>query len=353
MSQRALVLCPGRGAYTAADRNWLQRPLPPSRRPDLERALDRIDSRRRDRGHPAVREMDAGPFRQECLRGENVAALIFACTAHDLLALDTGRVRVVAVGGNSMGWYSALWAAGALGLDDSIELVETMGGMFRDGAVGGQVVYPVVDQRWREDEDRVRRVTDLVEAARRAGHRAGLSIRFGGFRVLWADDGGLQWLLDRMPPVTLDHRHYPLRLPGNSAFHSPLMQETSSRALESLSSVGWRPPELPLIDGRGKQWRPGTADADALRRYTLETQVLTAFDFAATVRVGLREYAPDWIVLLGPGDTLTVAVAHVVIAEGWHAITDRRAFLQRQQEDPLLISLARPEQARRVLGPGS
>lgn len=350
MTERALLLCPGRGSYTSGELGWLQRPVPAARRPELERILERIDARRHERGDTPVREMDAADrFRQEFLRGENAAALIFACTAHDLLALDDHRVRIVAVGGNSMGWYSALWVAGALELDDTLELVETMGGMLREGTVGGQVIYPTVDERWQGDDERRSHVAAVLDTAREEGRHAGFSIRFGGFAVLWADDDSVEWLLERLDGVTLGDRQYPLRLPGNSAFHSPLMEETSERGHEALSGLGWRRPDVPLIDGRGGQWRPLTAGPDALRRYTLETQVLTPYDFAATVRVGLREYAPDRIVLLGPGDTLGAAVAQTLIAEGWQGIHHREAFLERQADDPLVVSLARPDQARHVL----
>ena len=122
-------------------------------------------------------------------------------------------------------------------------------------------------------------------------------------------------------------------------------------AREALAALEPTAPRIPLIDGQGAQWRPRVADPEALRRYTLETQVRTPFDYHRTVRTALLEYAPDRLVLLGPGDGLGAATAQVLIAERWQGIDSREAFLERQAEDPLLIATARPEQAARVLAP--
>ncbi len=81
--------------------------------------------------------------------------------------------------------------------------------------------------------------------------------------------------------------------------------------------------------------------------------MLEPYDFSALVRVALREYAPDAFVLLGPGDALGAAVAHIVIAERWQGIDSRDAFVERQEDDPLLISLGRSEQATLVTLPAA
>ena len=140
-----------------------------------------------------------------------------------------------------------------------------------------------------------------------------------------------------------------LRLLGNSAFHSDLMDSVVERARAQLGDLGLRAPTVPLIDGRGVQWRPLTAGADDLRDYTLATQVTETFDFTAAVRVALREYAPERLVLLGPGESLGSAVAQVLIAERWQGIDSREAFLARQAAEPVVVSMARPEQAKQIV----
>lgn len=350
MTLRAAVLCPGRGSYTASELGYLQRPGPASARRPVEEALDRVDERRRRGGETPVRELDgADRFGSVHLRGHNASPLTFACSAYDFLRLDRDRLRVVAVGGNSLGWYSALYCAGVFDLPATFRLVETMGDLTRDGGVGGQIVYPVVDDEWRRDGEREAAVDGALAAVRAAGHRAGRSIRFGGFEVLWGDEAALGRLLKDLPVVETGSREYPFRLLEHAAFHSPLLKDVSRTALDELLDLPWGPPRIPLVDGRGEQWRPLTTDPDRLYRTTLGRQVVETFDFRATVRVVLREYAPDALVLLGPGDSLGAAVAQVIIEEGWQGIDARGAFLERQEREPFLLSLGRPDQARRVV----
>ena len=271
--------------------------------------------------------------------------MTFACGAFDFLSLDSEKVEVVAVGGNSMGWYTALYAAGSLDIDHTVDLVEIMGNMTRDEQIGGQVIYPAVDDEWRRAVEHEQTIHAALMAADDAGHAAGHSIHYGGFEVLWAHPEGVEFLVNNLPKVELGKRKYPLQLPGHSAFHSPLMQEVSEQALKQLHDLPWQSPRLPLIDGHGHQWRPLTTRPEGIREYTLHSQVTRTFDFSATVRIALREYAPDYLVLLGPGEALDSAVAQVLIEERWQRIDSRSAFLDRQQIDPPVISMARPEQA--------
>lgn len=348
MSERVVVLCPGRGSYGAGELGSLAGLDDDPRLQPLRERIERVDEQRRGRGLPGLRELDAaGKFGSRYLRAENAAPLTFAVTLRDLALLDRERARPVAVAGNSMGWYTALACAGALSLDAAWRLMETLAAATSDAA-GGQVVYPLVDDDWRPDEARRALVGEALVEARAAGHRVGTSIRFGGQAVLWGDDGGVRFLLKRLPERRLGSRDYPLQLLGNGAFHSPLMAAASERARDELAGLEWRPPETPLVDGRGCQWRPLTTDPDELADYTLVTQVVETFDFAAAVRVALREYAPDRLVLLGPGDSLGGAVAQVLVRERWRGIDSREAFLERQRQDPFVISMSRPEQAERV-----
>lgn len=349
MSERVLLLCPGRGSYTAAELGSLAGIDDDPRVAALRDLLASEDPRRRAGGAEAVREMDAaGRFHSRFLRGENAAPLIFSVGVHDALRIDPARARVVAVAGNSMGWYTALWCAGAVDLSEGWRLVTTMGDMTRDGTIGGQLVYPVVDDDWRADAGRAAAVQAALEGAHGRGRAAGLSIRYGGIAVLWAEEAALGELEAALPPLRLGRRDYPLRLQGNSAFHSSLMRPVSEQALRELSDLHLVAPRVPLIDGRGTQWRPLTSPVEELLEYTLRTQVTETFDFSAAVRVALREYAPDRIVLLGPGDSLGAAVAQVLIAERWQGIDSREAFTRRQEDDPVVLSMARPDQAERV-----
>lgn len=352
MSKTAVVLCPGRGSYTASELGYLSQSAPASVLAELNPAIDRLDNLRADKGDLTVREMDgAHAFSPELFRGENASCLTFACTVFDFLRLDRKKLDIVAIGGNSMGWYSALFAAGAFSLDDTYTLVEAMGGMTRDGKIGGQVIYPLIGEHWRADPELTETVATALEETRKAGHQAGWSIRYGGYAVLWADQDGLSLLISKLPTVKTKQKQYPLELPGHSAFHSPLMLPVSERALEKLSTLPWHAPSIPLIDGRGHRWHPINTNPQELCRYSLQTQVLEVYDFSACVHVLLREYAPELFILLGPGTALNAAVAQVLIANSWQGIDCKEAFMERQKNDPILLSLAHRQHAELVTLP--
>jgi [acyl-carrier-protein] S-malonyltransferase len=168
--RRVVVLCPGRGSYGAADLGSLSRALPAASRDAFQAVLAATDARRAAAGDPTLSALD-GSERLTAAHsaGQHVSPLIFACTAAEFLRLDRQRCHVVAVAGNSLGWYSALFCAGALTLTDTMRLVETMSGMNRDGLIGGQLVYPVTDERWLADHDLAERVDAALGAARAAG----------------------------------------------------------------------------------------------------------------------------------------------------------------------------------------
>lgn len=349
MRERVVLVCPGRGTYTKSELGFFSRPAPPAIAAEIDRRLAFGDALRAARGDASLRELDAAAsFGAKHMAGENAGALIFACTAADLLRLDPEKVEVVAVVGNSMGWYSALHVGGALGFEDGFRLADAMGAMQKRGVVGGQLIHPVVDDAWRRDPAREAEVEAALAAARAAGHAASWSIRLGGFAVLCGDVDGVKFLLGRLPKTRLGEREYPFQLLGHSAFHSPLLADVAAAAQAELADLPWAAPRVPLIDGRGRAWRPLTADPRELFAYTLGAQVVEPFDFTACVRVALREYGPDRLVLLGPGDSLGGAIGQILVAERWRGIASKADFVDRAKKDPVLVAMSRPEQAALV-----
>jgi malonyl CoA-acyl carrier protein transacylase len=295
-------------------------------------------------------ELDRLPrFGSVHLKGENAAALIFTGSAADAAVLDP-ELDVVAVLGNSMGWYTALHVAGVLSFEDGLRLADTMGGYQADeGVIGGQVIVPVVGTDWRPDPALEHAVADVIESVRRAGPRVWPSIHLGGFEVIAGDLEAVHLLLQSLPRTRIGERDYPFQLLGHSAFHTPLMASTAARGRQDLSGLPWSAPKVSLVDGRGFHFRPHTTHPDALRTYTLDTQVQEPFDFAMSLRVVLREFAPDALVLLGPGDTLGGAIGQVLVRERWSGIVSKAAFVERQMsESPYLFAMARAEQRLRV-----
>ncbi len=346
---RAGVVCAGRGSYGRTELGSLRKLAAGDAR--AAAVLDVADGLRAAAGRTPVSELDgAERLGAVHLAGDNAAGLIAAGTFMDL-ATFASNVQVIAVAGNSMGFYTALGASGALDLEESFRLADGMGSFQREGVIGGQVIYPLVDDAWRRDAEAASAVATALHTVRAEGLCADWSIQLGGQCVLAGEDAALKRLLALLPPRKLGTRDYPFQLLGHSAFHTALMEATSARARQAFGALPFKAPRAPLIDGRGVTFAPLSAAPAAIREYTLGHQVVRTYDFTASVRVMLREFAPDALVLPGPGESLGGAVAQVLIAEGWQGLHSREDFLRRQQSaEPIVISMARPEQRVLVSG---
>jgi malonyl CoA-acyl carrier protein transacylase len=333
--KRALLVCPGRGSYSRETLGSLVRT------PRVEAA----NAFRAALGRPTPSEMDAASAYSSRLHvaGENASVLTMACSLADVDQLQ--GVAPCCVIGNSMGWYTALAVAGALPLTDGLELVETMGQYQAGNVIGGQVLYPLVDEAWRPWP------SPELEAALREVPGLHWSIRLAGQAVIGGTVAALSELVRRLPPRKAGAADAPMQLPLHSAFHTPLLEPTRARAAQELAHLRWQAPAVPMVDGHGDVHRPRWADPASIRAYTLGAQVVEPYDFGRSVRVALREYAPDVVVLLGPGGNLGGAVAQAMIAEGWKGLRSRADFLAMQKDSPFVISMARPEQRALVTAP--
>lgn len=341
---KALVVCPGRGVYNKpelgyfarhhAERGWL---------------LDLIDEERARQGQATVRSLDAGETFSHIVysRGDNAASLIFACSYADFLAIDRERFDIVGVTGNSMGWYTALACAEALPLERAASLVNRMGLMTHAGAEGGQVVYPLVDDDWREIPGRRAELLDHVAAIAADGLPLFVSIELGGMILFAGTDAALA-ALDQAAPR--GPGRFPLRLQNHGPFHSPLMAAVSAHAREEIPADWFRAPIVPMVDGAGGVWPPDGADPAAIRNYTLGAQVVEPYRFSDAITASVRALDPDVIIILGPGETLGGAVAQSLIRIGWHGLTDKGSFTAMQDRDPQVLAMGRTRQRALAVG---
>ena len=334
--ETVLVVCPGRGTYGASELGYLARhhggsPL-----------LATFDRQRSERGVESVTALDSATRYSTALHGsgENAAPLIFAASILDFLALDPAKVEVVAVCGNSMGWYTALACAGAVSPEHGFAIADAMGVNSGTGEPGGQVLLTLVGEDWRPDPA-LRHDVERVLAQSGAFR----SIELGGMLLVAGGERELDKLLAALPVLP---GRPPLRLAGHGPFHTPLMAQSSRRALAQIPADWFGPPRIPLIDGEGRVWRAKSATPAAMHRYTFTTQILEPFDFSRSLAVGIKEFAPDRIVLLGPGETMGGAIGQVLVAEKWLGIGDKPDFAAKQAADPFLIAMGREDQREHV-----
>ncbi len=330
----AVLICPGRGTYTKTELGSL------AGFPDPE-LLAHFDARRSALGQDTLTDLDCAATYSVArhTRGDNASALIFAATYGDFLALH--GVNIVAVTGNSMGWYSALACAGAISPHNGFELVNTMGTLMQTHLIGGQLIYPCSGDDWRPDPARKAALLAQVAAiAQHSGHLLGLSIDLGGMLVLAGNETGLAAFEASVPVLG----RFPMRLSNHAGFHTALQAPVAAEGRTRLAPTLFQQPKLPLIDGRGAIWWPGAVKPQALWDYTLGHQVTEPYDFARAIRTAAREFAPDLFILTGPGSSLGGAVAQSLIAAEWQGMRCKADFVARQVRDPVLISMGLPEQ---------
>ena len=234
MKKRALVICPGRGTYNATELGYLK--THHAARQDVIAAVDAV---RGAMGQMTVSQLDGADKYTPSVHmtGDNASALIYACAMADFAAIDREKFDIVAVTGNSMGWYLALACAGIVDLAGGARLVNNMGDIMHQHGAGGQIVWSICDDDWIIQQDKLLFINNLmIESSIISEVSIHVSIRLGGMIVLAANEAGLKWLMERLPK---DDR-FPLRLMHHAAFHSPLLNHIvpMARAENPLSDFG-------------------------------------------------------------------------------------------------------------------
>jgi [acyl-carrier-protein] S-malonyltransferase len=330
--EKLLVICPGRGTYNASELGYLKR-----HHGDKAELIARLDALRAAEGQMAISALDAQDKFSPSLHmtGDNASLLIYACALADFAAIDRDRYEIVAVTGNSMGWYLALACAGVLDFQAGARLVNNMGRLMHEKGTGGQVVWSMADDDWRLDPAKAAEVDAVLAEAARDGHAVHVSIQLGAMIVFAADDAALAWLMARLPG---DDR-FPMKLNHHAAFHSPLLNHIVPEARERNPRDDFGLGRIPAVDGTGFIWSPKAFLPSVIWDYTLFTQINATYDFSRAVQVAAREFCPDRIAILGPGTTLGAPVTQALIAIGWRGLSGKADFQARQADDPLLISM--------------
>jgi len=338
----AVVICPGRGTYGQGELGYLKR-----HHAGEGEVIAAFDEQRAAAGQETVSALDgAARYAARYSRGDIASPLIYASSLLDARVLQD--VEVVAVTGNSMGWYSALAVAGAVSPKAGFTVVNTMGTLMQERLIGGQLVYPFLGEDWRDDPVRKAELLAIVAGiAAKPDHSLGLSIDLGGMLVLAGDEAGLAAFEAAVPK--LDGR-FPMRLRDHAAFHNALQAPVAEAGRGRLGGDLFGDAEKPLIDGSGRIWWPRATDPAKLRDYTLGHQVVEPYDFTRAIATAAREFAPDLFIVTGPGTTMGGAVAQSLILAGWRGMTCKADFQALNSERRFLVSMGDPDQRAVVTG---
>lgn len=343
MKKTAVVVAPGRGTYNRSELGYLK-----SLHADKSTLISGFDDFRHRRGQMPVSDLDgASRFSGAThTRGDNASPLIYACAYADFLSIDRDQFDVVAVTGNSMGWYIALACAGALDALGGLEVVNTMGTLMQDTLIGGQLIYPFVDENWeivQKQHDAV--LAKVNDIAARPDADLSVSIRLGGMFVLAGNQTGLSAFEAEMPRL---QERFPMRLPNHAAFHSALQLPVAAKGREALSVNLFSQPDIPLVDGRGAIWYPGASSIGDLYDYTLGHQITETYEYTTAITTSAREFMPDMFIVLGPGTTLGGATAQSLLHANWKGLSTKSDFKATQDSDPVLLSMGMEDQRNLV-----
>ena len=329
--KRVIVVCPGRGSYTRETSNYLS-----GLKPDISSHIISFDKKRESENLTKISELDKNNFRSKIhMTGENASPLIYACSVKDFMLIDKTKYDIVAICGNSMGWYIALALGGAITFDKGYDLIQTMGTLTQNHGSGGQIIYPIINDEWQIDIEKKELVLKEIENS-----NSFISIYLGGYIVIGGDQNSLDRLLKKLPR----NDKYPFQIPFHSAFHTSLLSGVVATAQSSFNRNIFNRPSIPLVDGRGNIWSPWSTNKSELYNYTLGHQIIKPYNFSSSIEVALKEFCPDNIILLGPGNTLGGPVAQVLINHNWNDLKTKSEFVQNQAENPFVLSMGIDEQ---------
>ena len=329
--KRVVIVCPGRGSYTRETLGYLDNS--PSY---LKEYLSNFDKKRLALKLQSISELDKESFRAKThMIGINASPLIYACSLSDFLFINKDKFEIVAICGNSMGWYTALALGGALTIQNGYDLIQKMGSLTQQKGDGGQIIYPIINEEWViDDEKRKYLYTEIKK------YNLHISIYLGGYVVI----GGAQESLDKILKILPKVDKYPFQIPYHSAFHTILLNSITQLAMDSVDKEIFSMPKIPLIDGDGSIWSPWSSSLSGLYRYTLNHQVINTYNFSSSINVAIKEFCPDHLILLWPGNTLGGPVAQILIEKNWNNLKSKNDFIDSQKQDPFILSMGIADQ---------
>jgi len=230
---------------------------------------------------------------------ENTQPALLAHSAAAWAVLAGAGLKVEAVAGHSLGEYSAIVAAGGLGVADAARTVRQRGRLMQKAVPVGQGAMAAI--LGLDDEI----VVDICAAETASGHEVVVAANFNspGQIVI----AGAASAVERAS-VTCKERgaRRTVALPVSAPFHSPLMAPAREELTPTLQSLDFRPLNVPLyrnIDATAVQ-------APAAVREGLIRQVDAPVLWSETVRRLIAD-GFDHFVEIGTGQVLSGLVRRI------------------------------------------
>ena len=190
--------------------------------------------------------------------------------------------------GHSLGEYTALAAAGALGFDAALSLVAERGRAMADAADQASSGMAALIGADEAAADRI-----VSERNKAGGSLAVANLNAPGQVVVAGGSEDIEWIADNFRDLGV-RRAIPLKVAG--AFHTAFMAPAVSRVEAALTGVEIAEPSFPVWSNTTAAPHTGTEIAATLAR-----QVVEPVRFSASL-MAMAETGVDTFVHVGPGD---------------------------------------------------
>jgi [acyl-carrier-protein] S-malonyltransferase len=258
-----------------------------------------------DRLFAAADEASGLPVRQTTLEGPAEALTSTDIAQPALFAMSLAVAETVAaagrepdfVAGHSLGEYTAATVAGAMTPEEGMRVVSRRGALMaaiqseRPGAMAAVIGL---------DPDQV---AALCEQASESGLVAPANVNSPTQIVASGEEGGVERLIEL---ATEAGARRALRLQVGAAFHSELMKPVQERLQETMDTVDWKDPRVPLASNASG----GLVTTGDEVRAALIAQIASPVLWVDCVRT-LAGEGCDTFLELGPGRVLSGLVKQI------------------------------------------
>jgi [acyl-carrier-protein] S-malonyltransferase len=224
------------------------------------------------------------------------ALLVTSLAAFELV--KDGPLIPAAVAGHSLGEYTALVAAGALGFEEAVDLVQKRGRYMAEAVVPGSGLVVAVLGLSETD------VRSVCQEAGTVGIVAPANFNSPGQIVI----AGEKAAVERAADMAKNRGAKRVKtLPVSVPVHTPLMQVAADRLKKDIDSLQWSDLKVPLVNNVDAKALYAAEDVRGSLVRQLPSPVLWQETIQAMSQMGITHF-----VEIGPGKVLTGLVKRIV-----------------------------------------
>lgn len=271
-------------------------------------------------GQPLFRLMKEGP-EQDLVLTENAQPALMAVSMAVMRVLEREggfdlAARAKYVAGHSLGEYSALAAAGSIGLSDTARLLKLRGQAMQRAVPVGQGAMAALLGLSLEDAAAVAEAAAQGEVCRAANDNAEGQVVISGSSAA----------IDRAVEIAKEKgAKKSMRLQVSAPFHCPLMQPAADEMADALGSVTISAPKVPLV---ANVTASAVDDPERIRALLVQ-QVTSMVRWRESV-LYMRDNGIEELAEIGSGKvlaTMTRRIDRSVAAKAVNTPDDIEAFL--------------------------